>query len=281
MICDGVGAEGRLVQPGGDRDADRLAVHHLLGQGDRGVGQRPAVRDDDEPDASPPSPALPANADGGRRDQQGRRRRAGVLVPDAALARGSWPGPCAPASASSRRGPPRRRRAARQRRPRVRAVRERGVQRVAPPGPARRTSSCRRPRPCRARRRRRARPAAPPRSPRRRRRRRRRARRAIRRKNVPKSGPLAPPTVLTSVMPDLLEQRAGVGGLAPRRARPRRPSCRGPCWPVVGVADRRVELGQGSVFSATTRANSRTQPVEDRHGRRCRPCQIPIAAPAC
>ena len=41
---------------------------------------------------------------------------------------------------------------------------------------------------------------------------------AIRRKNVPYSGPLAPPTVLHQRHPDLLEQRGRVGGRAPRRS---------------------------------------------------------------
>ena len=57
-ICGGVGAERGVVEAGGDRDADLLAVQHFLSQRDCGAGQRPAVRDDDESDghgAHPPA----------------------------------------------------------------------------------------------------------------------------------------------------------------------------------------------------------------------------------
>ena len=144
--------------------------------------------------------------------------------------RGSWPGPCAPASAWSRPGPLRRRRSrlparlpGSVRRPRApRPARRR-------PAPARRTSSCPRRRPCRGRPLPRDRPAAP---------RRGRSPRPcsaspsevpIRRKSVPNSGPLAPPTVETSVIPTLEKQRARRWPAGSRRARPRRPSCPGPC----------------------------------------------------
>ena len=45
-----IGAEGGFVEACGDGDAKLLAVHHLLGQRDRGASQRSAVRDDDQPD---------------------------------------------------------------------------------------------------------------------------------------------------------------------------------------------------------------------------------------
>jgi hypothetical protein len=51
----GVGAEGGVVQTRRDGDPDLLAVHHLLGQGDGGAGQRTAVRDDDEADRHVPT----------------------------------------------------------------------------------------------------------------------------------------------------------------------------------------------------------------------------------
>ena len=38
-----IGPEGGVVEACGDRDADLLAVQHLLGQRHRGAGQRPAV----------------------------------------------------------------------------------------------------------------------------------------------------------------------------------------------------------------------------------------------
>ena len=45
-----IGAEGGFVEACGDGDAKLLAVHHLLGQRDRGASQRSAVRDDNQPD---------------------------------------------------------------------------------------------------------------------------------------------------------------------------------------------------------------------------------------
>jgi hypothetical protein len=48
----GVGAERRVVQSGGNGDARLLAVQHLGGEADRGVGKCAAVRDDDEADAA-------------------------------------------------------------------------------------------------------------------------------------------------------------------------------------------------------------------------------------
>ena len=45
-----IGSERGVVQPGGRLDAHRPAVQHLAGQRNRGAGQRPAVRDDDQAD---------------------------------------------------------------------------------------------------------------------------------------------------------------------------------------------------------------------------------------
>ena len=72
-----------VVEPGGDLDPHLAAVQHLGGQRDRGVGQRPAVRDDDEAGHRRLS-LRRARGRGG--DEQRRRRRARVLVADAALA---------------------------------------------------------------------------------------------------------------------------------------------------------------------------------------------------
>ena len=49
--ADRVGAEGRFVKTGGHLDPLRTAVQHLRGQRHRGMGQRAAVGDDDQPDA--------------------------------------------------------------------------------------------------------------------------------------------------------------------------------------------------------------------------------------
>ena len=69
-IADGVGAERRLVQPGRDLDPHRPAVQHLAGQRHRGVGQRPAVGDDDQPDRCRPRQSRPAMLGGGLEQQR-------------------------------------------------------------------------------------------------------------------------------------------------------------------------------------------------------------------
>ena len=51
LMRDRVGAERRLVEPGGHLDPHRAAVQHLRRQRDRGPRQRAAVGDDDQADA--------------------------------------------------------------------------------------------------------------------------------------------------------------------------------------------------------------------------------------
>ena len=181
---------------------------------------------------------------GRRLEQQRHGRRAGVLVAHAALAEVA--GPALARQHRRRRVPPRRGGV-----PGVLQRRWPGARRRRGPrparrrrAPARRTSSCRRARPCRGRRRPRARPAARRRGRSPRRSRRRPSELPIRRKSVPNSGPLAPPTVETSVIPTLENSAPGVG----RRALVERGhgGLHAPVHvrPVVGVADRRVELGQ-------------------------------------
>ena len=50
LHLDGVGAQRRLVQSCGQRHCRATAVQHLPGQLDRGAGERPAVRYDDDAD---------------------------------------------------------------------------------------------------------------------------------------------------------------------------------------------------------------------------------------
>ena len=268
MIADRVGAERRLVEPGGHLDPQRAAVQHLGGQRDRGAGQRPAVGDDDQSDAvlgargrrvsrkalchvhcTPLARRLGQSGGsegrfGRRFEQQRHGRRAGVLVPDAALAEVAGPA----LARQHRRGrvPTRRGGVAgvlQRRRPGPRRRRARRPARRRP-APARRTSSCRPARPCRGPRHRRARPAGRrrARAPRRSRRRRascpsagracRTAGRSLRRPWRPASCPTLENSAPGRCRRVCVER--GHGGLhAPVHVRP-----------VVGVADRRVELGQ-------------------------------------
>ncbi len=66
----------------------------------------------------------------------------------------------------------------------------------------------------------------------------------MRRKNVPYSGPLAPPTVDTSVMPTLVNSAAAVVGLGLVERGDGRLHPAIHVGAVVGVADRGVEIGQ-------------------------------------
>ena len=131
--ADRVGPERRVVEAGRDLDPQRAAVQHLRRQRDRGAGEHATVRDDDQADGRSASSSVPdgspvtsysarsslALGRGSVRTASRWPRRAaaprwwlrGPGGPRCAR-RDSWPGPCAPASAWSRPGPPRPRRRA-------------------------------------------------------------------------------------------------------------------------------------------------------------------------
>ena len=219
------------------------------------------MRDDDEPDpgvGSGATPHPPSPRRGGRvEEQRGVDVAPGSWWPDAALAQVAGPalaGQQRHGGVAARRRRPSPRPAARRR---AAAAGEGGSARRRP-GAARRASSCR----PRAALPRATTPSSPARSA---------AanagavelarvagRRRHRRKNVPYSGPLAPPTVLTSVIPACLSSAAGARPAAASSARDRRhPAAH--VRAVVGVADGRVEPRELVGVSVTASANERSQ----------------------